>query len=218
MLRSRSNYRRDGGTGKSISPSRFSAAGSSVFIIVNDYIVHDIHINRLRLTRFRYIIGKESGAAMKSRRNKPAGANALVLDDFLCFHIYAATHAFNRVYQPLLAALGLTYPQFIALILLWEHDNQTVGDLGAHLSLQSNTLTPMLKRMETLGYIVRSRDPADERQVRVRLTEAGKNLRMQASDIVRSVRKATGLQNGPMKDLVTQVGALRNALDGRDSR
>jgi DNA-binding MarR family transcriptional regulator len=155
---------------------------------------------------------------MKTRRNEPASADPLVLDDFLCFHIYAAGHAFNRVYQPLLAEFDLTYPQFIALILLWEQDNQTVGDLCAKLSLQSNTLTPMLKRLETLGYIKRSRDPSDERQVRVTLTEAGRKLRLQASDIVRSVRKATGLQDKPMRDIVARVDALRKALDGRNSR
>ena len=155
---------------------------------------------------------------MKARRNDPATAAPLVLDDFLCFHIYSAGHAFNRVYQPLLAEFRLTYPQFIAMILLWERDNQTVGDLCTKLSLQSNTLTPMLKRLETLGYINRGRDPADERQVRVTLTEAGRKLRIQASDIVRSVRKATGLQDRALKDLFAQVDALRKALEGQNSR
>jgi DNA-binding MarR family transcriptional regulator len=141
----------------------------------------------------------------------------LDLREFLCFSIYSASHAFNRVYQPLLKDLGLTYPQFIAMILLWERDGQTVGELGQQLFLQSNTLTPMLKRLETLGYIKRSRDSADERQVRINLTEAGRKLRLRSSDIVRCVRKATGLQDKQFKELRDGVDALRKALESRSS-
>ena len=130
---------------------------------------------------------------MKIRRHEASTVAPLQLGEFLCFAIYSAGHAFNRVYQPLLRELGLTYPQFIALVLLWGEDGQTVGELGQQLFLQSNTLTPMLKRLEALGYIGRSRDSADERQVRISLTEAGRRLHLQASDIVRSVRDATGL-------------------------
>jgi MarR family transcriptional regulator, organic hydroperoxide resistance regulator len=136
----------------------------------------------------------------------------------LCFAIYSASHAFNRVYQPLLKELSLTYSQFIALVLLWEQDGQTVGELGEKLFLQSNTLTPMLKRLETLGYIKRSRNSADERQVRINLTEAGRKLRVRASDIVRCVRKATGLQDKQVEELVDEVDALRRALESRTSR
>src|SRR5215469_205930 len=125
---------------------------------------------------------------MKSRRHEPPIEPPLELGDFLCFAIYSANHAFNRVYQPLLRDLALTYPQFIAMVLLWARDGQTVGELGQRLFLQSNTLTPMFKRLETLGYIKRSRDSADERQVRINLTEAGRKLQLQASDIVRQVR------------------------------
>src|ERR1700689_4346439 len=108
---------------------------------------------------------------------------ALKLDEFLCFAVYAANHAFNRVYQPLLDKLRLTYPQYLVMVLLWERDGQTVGELGARLSLKSNTLTPLLKRLETLGYIKRNRDPADERQVRARLTASGRTLRAKALHI-----------------------------------
>src|SRR5215467_6167202 len=121
---------------------------------------------------------------MKDRRHEPSTSTPLELGDFLCFAIYSTGHAFNRVYQPLLRDLGLTYPQFIAMILLWDQDGQTVGELGQRLSLQSNTLTPMLKRLEALGYIKRSRDAADERQVRINLTDAGRKLRPRAVDIV----------------------------------
>jgi len=140
------------------------------------------------------------------------------LKEFLCFSIYSATHAFNRVYQPLLRALDLTYPQFIAMILLWERDGQSVGELGRKLSLQSNTLTPMLKRLETLGYIKRSRSSADERQVSIHLTEAGRKLRLRASDIVQSVRKATGLPEKQFNELKDGVDALRKALEGASSK
>src|SRR5580692_6462121 len=110
-------------------------------------------------------------------------APALNLDEFLCFEVYSANHAFNRVYQPLLGKLRLTYPQYLVMVLLWERDGQTVGELGSRLSLASNTLTPLIKRLETLGHVKRSRDQADERQVRVRLTESGRTLRTKALHI-----------------------------------
>lgn len=172
-----------------------------------DYIVRD-HI----LTA----MGKESSA--RKRRHEPAPSAPAGLGEFLCFAVYSANHAFNRVYQPLLREPGLTYPQFIALMLLWERDDQTVGDLGEKLFLQSNTLTPMLKRMESLGYIKRSRDSADERQVRVRLTEAGRKLQLRATEIVRRVADATGLQGKQIKQLTEEITALRKALEGQSSR
>ena len=141
------------------------------------------------------------------------GHSPLQLEEFLCFAIYSASHAFTRTYQPLLKGLGLTYPQFIVLILLWEQDNQTIGQLGERLYLQSNTLTPLLKRLAALRYIARVRDSADERQVRIQLTPAGRNLRMRASAIVRSVRVATGLKDDGVMQLTKQVEALRRRLD-----
>lgn len=155
---------------------------------------------------------------MKSRRQDSSKSNPLELVDFLCFAVYSANHAFNRVYQPLLKAVGLTYPQFVALILLWEQDDQTVGELGRKLYLQSNTLTPMLKRLETLGYVGRSRDSTDERLVRITLTEAGRRLRLRASDIVQSVRDATGLRDAQVTGLKKDIDALRRALESHYSR
>lgn len=155
---------------------------------------------------------------MKHRRHEHSIDVPLELGEFLCFAIYSASHAFNRVYQPLLRELDLTYPQFIALILLWGQDGQTVGELGEKLFLQSNTLTPMLKRLETLGHIKRSRDPADERQVRIYLTETGRKLRFRASDIVRCVRNATGLQDKQLKELIDEVDSLRKALECQHAR
>jgi len=112
----------------------------------------------------------------------------------------------------------MTCPQFIAMILLWEQDGQAVGELGQKLSLQSNTLTPMLKRLELLGYVRRTRDSADERQVRIHLTESGRKLHLKASKIVREVRKATGLPDKKFKDLRAEVDSLRDALDSHQHR
>jgi len=98
------------------------------------------------------------------------------LPDFLCFAIYSANLAFGRAYKPLLDRLGLTYTQYITLVALGDGDDQNVGGLGEKLFLESNTLTPILKKLETLGYIARRRDPADERQVRLSLTPAGRAL------------------------------------------
>ncbi|WP_457583712.1 MarR family winged helix-turn-helix transcriptional regulator [Ensifer canadensis] len=98
------------------------------------------------------------------------------LSNFLCFAIYSANLAFGRAYKPLLDKLGLTYTQYVAMVALSEEDDQTVGTLGEKLFLESNTLTPILKKLEAEGYLQRRRDPADERQVRVTLTPAGRKL------------------------------------------
>ena len=98
------------------------------------------------------------------------------LPKFLCFAIYSANLAFGRAYKPILDAIGLTYTQYIALVALSDEDAQTVSALGERLFLESNTLTPMLKKLERSGYVDRKRDPADERQVRISLTEAGRSL------------------------------------------
>ncbi|MBO9560927.1 MAG: MarR family transcriptional regulator [Caulobacter sp.] len=107
---------------------------------------------------------------------EPAGDDDRKLPKFLCFAIYSANLAFGRAYKPLLDALGLTYTQYIALVALADEDGQTVGALGEKLFLESNTLTPILKKMEQMGYVERRRDPADERQVRLSLTAEGRKL------------------------------------------
>ena len=109
-------------------------------------------------------------------RPPKAEGKGLKLSNFLCFAVYSANLAFGRVYKPILEPLGLTYTQYIAMVALSEEDDQTVGVLGEKLFLESNTLTPILKKLESLGYVRRQRDPADERQVRVSLTVAGRRL------------------------------------------
>lgn len=118
---------------------------------------------------------------MKSAaRAKPGDPGVTKLSEYLCFAIYSTNLALGRAYKPILEELGLTYPQYIAIIALWEEDGQTVSSLGEKLFLESNTLTPILKKLETMGYVRRRRDPADERQVRVGLTDAGQRLRQSA--------------------------------------
>ena len=137
----------------------------------------------------------------------------LKLDEFLCFAVYSAHHAFNRVYQPLLTKLALTYPQFMAMILLWADDDQTVGELARKLALQSNTLTPMLKRLEALGYVERRRDREDERQVRIKLTMKGRSLQAKAAEIICCVRSVTGLKDKQMARMLEDIAALRQSLE-----
>ncbi len=132
------------------------------------------------------------------------------LSDFLCFAIYSANLAFGKAYKPILDELGLTYTQYIAVIALWEEDNQTVSGLGEKLFLESNTLTPILKKLEAMGYLSRRRDAGDERQVRVGLTEAGRRLREKALDI--NLADACGLDEGEFVKVQNAVATLRDNL------
>ncbi|MEO8243284.1 MAG: MarR family transcriptional regulator [bacterium] len=132
--------------------------------------------------------------------------------DRICFALYSATHAMQRVYQPLLAPLGLTYPQFLVLVALWEADGQTVGALGRTLMLESNTLTPLLKRMEAQGLVTRTRVAEDERQVRVALTDAGQAMQAQADGISRCIFEACGVEMDELVALRDQIIGLRDRL------
>ncbi|MQX16154.1 MarR family transcriptional regulator [Sinorhizobium terangae] len=134
------------------------------------------------------------------------------LDNFLCFAIYSTNHAFTRVYKPLLDELDLTYPQYLVMIVLWEKDDQTVGSLGERLFLESSTLTPMLKRLEGMGYISRVRDQADERQVRVKLTDSGRALREKAEKVPHGIVSATGMKPGELARLKQEITTLRTSL------
>src|ERR1700749_1050842 len=110
---------------------------------------------------------------MKMARKALGGEQMLRLDNQICFAIYSATHAFNRVYKPLLDRLGLTYPQYLVMLVLWERDGVPVRDIGERLSLDSGTLTPLLKRLEQAGLVKRTRSSEDERQVLIALTAHG---------------------------------------------
>ena len=145
---------------------------------------------------------------------QPTPAPQLLLDHQLCFSLYAASLAMTRRYQPLLTELGLTYPQYIALLALWEHDDVTVSALGDRLALDSGTLTPLLKRMETSGWVTRERDAADERRVRVRLTPAGRALRERAQHIPSSLLAGSGVTATQVRQLTAELQALRQRLEG----
>lgn len=119
----------------------------------------------------------EKDTARDTGRAASDGYEALRLDRQLCFALYSASAMFTRLYRPLLDPLGLTYPQYITMLVLWERAPLPVGDIGAALGLDSATLTPLLKRLETAGYVSRTRDPADERRVLVAPTQAGTELR-----------------------------------------
>lgn len=136
----------------------------------------------------------------------------LQLDRFLCFSIYSAEHAFNEFYRPLLAELGLTYPQYLVMVSLWSRDDRTVRKIGAELSLESNTLTPLLKRLETLGLVSRTRDARDERQVRIRLTEKGVQLRKRAEPIPACIADALGLSAEELRDLRQKLLLVQQRL------
>ena len=144
---------------------------------------------------------------MKSKQAPmPAGQK---LSEFLCFAVYSANLAFGKVYRPVLDSLGLTYTQYIALVALWEEDDQTVSGLGEKLFLESNTLTPILKKLEGMGYLERARDADDERQVRIRLTRSGKKLR---EKLLVDLKGATGLSDSDFVRLQGEIVALRNSL------
>ena len=132
------------------------------------------------------------------------------LADFLCFAVYSANLAFGRAYRPILDELGLTYPQYIAIVALWEEEDQTVSRLGGKLFLESNTLTPILKKLESMGYLTRRRDPKDERQVRVNLTEAGRRLREKG--LTMNLIKQTRLPPEEFAKLQKAVSTLRDSL------
>ena len=142
-----------------------------------------------------------------------AQSPGLTLDDFLCFAVYSASHAFNRLYKPMLDRLGLTYPQYLAMVALWEGGEPTVGELGERLHLESNTLTPLLKRLEGMGLVTRARDPRDERQVRIGLTDKGRELRGPACAVPGEMLATTGLTVGDLARLRGEVAALRDLLE-----
>jgi len=136
----------------------------------------------------------------------------LRLDNQLCFALYSASLAMTRLYKPLLDALGLTYPQYLVLLVLWEQDGLSVSALGERLLLDSGTLTPLLKRMESGGLVARQRDTQDERRVHITLTEAGRALKIRAAGVPGCVLQAVQCPLPEVAALTRQVQALRQRL------
>ena len=139
--------------------------------------------------------------------------DTLRLDRQLCFAAYSVSQAFNRVYKPGLDRIGLTYPQYLVLLVLWEQDDQTVNQIGKQLHLDSGTLTPLLKRLEAAGIVRRQRDTQDERQVRISLTAKGLGLKEQAVEARRGVACATGLPAREIQALRDELIRLRDSLN-----
>ena len=143
---------------------------------------------------------------------KPAPAGALLLSNQLCFAVYSTAHAFNRVYKPLLDRLGLTYPQYLVMLVLWERDDLPVKDIGERLFLDSGTLTPLLKRLEAAGLIKRTRSTHDERQVLIALTSQGQALRDKAKMLPEAILAASACSIGELSALKNDMIALRDRL------
>jgi len=136
----------------------------------------------------------------------------LALDKQLCFALYSASLAMTKVYKPLLAPLGLTYPQYLVMLALWEEDAQSVSQLGEKLALDSGTLTPLLKRLQAQGQLSRERDAEDERRVIVRLSDAGRHLKIAARSVPRAIGRASGCELGEIVELTRQLTTIRDAL------
>lgn len=137
---------------------------------------------------------------------------AASLANFLCFAVYSTNLAFNRAYKPFLDELGITYPQYVTLIALNEQANQTVSELGAKLFLESSTLTPLLKRLEAMGFLTRTRDAEDERQVRINLTDEGRGVFEKAFCTRGPLIEATGLDQEAFVRLQRDLVTLRDNL------
>ena len=145
---------------------------------------------------------------------KPMAADQpLRLDNQICFAVYSAAHAFNRVYKPLLDRLGLTYPQYLVMLVLWERDGVPLKDIGERLFLDSGTLTPLLKRLEAAQIIKRTRSTADERQVLIALTHHGLALKEKARAVPQSILAATAYPVGELLSLKNEIVALRDRLN-----
>lgn len=138
------------------------------------------------------------------------------LDEQLCFALYSTSLAMMRVYRGVLPQLGLTYPQYLVMMVLWEQDQLTVSDIGVHLFLDSATLTPLLKRMEAQGLVQRNRARSDERQVIISLTDDGKALKQQATKVMAEVFRATKCSADEAESLRDRLVELRNSLNDND--
>ena len=136
----------------------------------------------------------------------------LKLGNQLCFAVYSAAHAFNAAYKPFLEPLGLTYPQYLVLMVLWEEDGLMVREIGERLNLDSGTLTPMLKRLEAAGFVTRKRDAKDERQVRIELTQKARDARPTALEARRAVVCALGESEEEIQKLKRAVDQLHTML------
>jgi DNA-binding MarR family transcriptional regulator len=144
---------------------------------------------------------------------KSSAVDPLRLDNQICFAVYSAAHAFNRVYKPLLDRLGLTYPQYLVMLVLWERDDVPLRDIGERLFLDSGTLTPLLKRLEAAHLVKRTRSSEDERQVLIALTPQGLALKDKARNVPQSILAASDCSVGDLVAMKDEIVALRDRLN-----
>ena len=142
----------------------------------------------------------------------PSPDGMLSLDNQFCFALYSASLAMTKTYKPLLDKLGLTYPQYLVMLVLWQSDDLLVKSIGEKLFLDSGTLTPLLKRLEAAGFVMRTRDQQDERQVRITLTREGRALKRRAQDIPSQAMCASGQSRQALAGLRDQLTLIRDAL------
>ncbi|WP_295478849.1 MarR family transcriptional regulator [uncultured Pseudomonas sp.] len=142
----------------------------------------------------------------------PAGCDALQLDNQLCFALYSTSLMMTKTYKPLLQALGLTYPQYLVMLVLWERDGLTVGEVSTRMLTDPGSLTPLLKRLEGEGLLDRVRSKQDERVVLLHLTQKGRDLQAQAKDVPNCILAASGLDMERLRQLQGQLLALRDSL------
>lgn len=152
-------------------------------------------------------------AAPKAAASRKHEDQFLLLSNQICFAAYSTAHSFTRVYKPLLDALGLTYPQYLAMMVLWERDDLAVKEIGELLHLDSGTLTPLLKRLEAAGLVTRARSAQDERQVRIKLTASGRALREKAKAVPMGILKACDRSPEELGRLKDELLKLRDQLD-----
>lgn len=152
---------------------------------------------------------------MSSQPVAPKANPAQLLDNQLCFALYSASLAMTKLYKPLLDSLDITYPQYLVMLVLWESDGPSVSSLGERLNLDSGTLTPLLKRMEAAGWLLRKRSTEDERRVHVWLSPTGRGLQTQAAHIPECIMTQSGLSLGEMVTLKGEVQRLRDAMNPR---
>lgn len=142
----------------------------------------------------------------------PPLPHPLSLDEQVCFAMYSANIAINRVYRPVLDQLGITYPQYLVLSALWQTDGQTVGGIADRLALESSTITPLVKRLEIAGFVGRQRNPEDERQVIVSLTNKGKALHQESKCLTETLLERSGFPVADIVRLNSDISAFRDSL------
>lgn len=150
---------------------------------------------------------------MADATNSSTNEDWLRLDQQLCFALYSTSLAMTKIYKPILGELGLTYPQYLVMLVLWETDKLTVSALGEQLTLDSGTLTPLLKRLEVAGFVARARDDEDERRVLVSLTDAGRRLRASAEGIPEKMLCATQCSIEEIQTLTARLHEMRTTLE-----